>query len=61
MKIEGDGAKAYRAVRLDSFADVNRGELVSADDETGTVQYKDKTGETCTVTLGPHAIVILRK
>jgi len=61
MKIEGDAAHLYRAVRLDSFEDANRGELVSADDDTGIVVYKDTPETTKTLTLGPHAIRILKK
>jgi hypothetical protein len=61
MKIEGDEASKYRAVRLDTFENANKGELVSADEMTGFVSYKDATGETKTLTLGDHAIRILPK
>ena len=61
MKIEGSDASKYRAVRLDSFENVNKGELVSADDITGEVVWTDKTGEQKTLTLGPSAIRILSK
>lgn len=59
MKVEGDAAKVCRAVRLDDFTDVNRGELVEADDITGKVVYRDTPNTTKTVTLGEHAIRIL--
>lgn len=59
MKVEGDEAKLYRAVRLDSFKDANQGELVSADDLTGVVIYKDTPETTKTIVLGEHAIRIL--
>lgn len=61
MKIEGETAAGYIAISLSSFEQINRGVLVSADDETGTVVYKDVTGEDKTVTLGQHAIRILPK
>ncbi len=59
MKIEGDDAAKYRAVRLDTFENANKGELISADETTGFVAYKDATGETKTLTLGEHSIRIL--
>jgi hypothetical protein len=61
MKIEGEAAAQYEAVRLDSFATVNRGVLVSADDDTGKVVWLDKTANQREVTLGSHAIRIMRK
>jgi len=61
MTIDGDGAKAFNAVRLDSLANANKGELVSADEDTGTVVYKDRSGEPVTLSLGPHAIKVLRR
>lgn len=61
MIVAGDAAKLYDAVRLDNFERANRGELVSADDITGVVVYKDAAGEAKTVTLGDHAIRILPK
>lgn len=61
MNVSGENAKSYDAVRLDSFAIVNRGELVSADDLTGIVIYKDTSDSTKTITLGEHAIRILPK
>lgn len=59
MNISGDDAKLYRAVRLDSFENANKGELIEANEDTGFVSYKDKTGATVTLTLGQHAIRIL--
>lgn len=61
MNISGDDAKNYRAVRLDSLENANKGELVSADDETGLVVYKDKTGEEVRLPLPAHSIRILPK
>jgi hypothetical protein len=59
MRVDGDVAKFYNAVRLDNFMNANVGELVMADDVTGEVSYKDQTGETKSMTLGQHAIKIL--
>jgi len=59
VKVEGAGAVGYKAVRIDSFADVNQGELVSADDAIGQVIWKDKVGEQKEITLGPHSIRII--
>ncbi len=59
MKVEGEGAMGYKAVRIDSFADVNQGELISADDVIGQVIWKDKVGEKKEITLGPHSIRII--
>ena len=59
MQVSGDEAKRWNAVRLDSFRNVNEGELVSADDQTGDVSWKDKTGEVKTLTLGLHAIRLI--
>lgn len=61
MNVSGDEAKGYRAVRLDSLENANKGELVSADDETGLVVYKDKTGEEVRLPLPAHSIRILPK
>ena len=61
MNVSGDEAKGYRAVRLDSLENANNGELVSADDETGLVVYKDKTGEEVRLPLPAHSIRILPK
>ena len=56
----GEDAKFYRAVRLDSLADVNKGDLTFADDQTGEVRWMDGTATPKSVTLGPHAIRIVR-
>ena len=61
MKIDGEAAKGFRAVRLDSLENANKGELVSADEDTGAVVYKDRSGEPVTLQLGAHAIRILAK
>ncbi len=60
MRVNGEEAKDYDAIRLDSFETANRGELVSADDITGEVIYKDTPESTKTLTLGPNAICIRR-
>lgn len=57
--VSGEAAKNLDAISLSSFAPVNRGELVSADDETGTVVFKDTPDSQKTVTLGAHAIKII--
>ncbi len=59
MIVSGDAAASFNAVRLDSFENANRGVLVSANDETGEVVYKDATGEEKKLMLGDHAIKIL--
>jgi hypothetical protein len=59
--VNGDVAKEHYVVRLDSYATVNQGELVEADEATGLVRFRDKAGETKSVTLGEHNIRILRK
>jgi hypothetical protein len=48
-------------VRLDSFLDAVplKGELVSADDQTGVVVFKDAAGEQKQITLGQSAIRIM--
>lgn len=62
MRVEGDAAKTYTAVRLDSFAPVEgSGALMMADDVTGEVRWKDASGEICAKTLGPHSIRIIPK
>lgn len=59
MKVEGDAAKGYQAVRKDSFMNAHQGELVMADDQTGEVRWKDKAGVLRDITLGPHMISIV--
>ncbi len=61
MEVSGDDAKSWNAVRLDSFAVINDGMLVSADCATGAVKWKDKTDQERTLTLGDHAIRLVRK
>lgn len=61
MNISGEDAARYNAVRLDSCENVNKGPLVSADDVTGTVVYRDAAGEPKTVVLGDHAIRLVRR
>lgn len=61
MTISGDEAKLYDAISLSSFLNVNRGELISADENTGVVVYKDTPESTKTVTCGEHSIRIVRR
>lgn len=57
MRVEGDAALRFSAVRLDSLTSVEgKGKLLLADSETGEVVWTDRTGETCKATLGAHAI-----
>ncbi len=58
MRVEGEEAKGLKAVRRDTLMDVP-GELVLADDQTGEVQTRDKTGEVQGWTFGPHLIRIV--
>lgn len=60
MKVEGEEAARYNAVSLFSFANVNLGVLTFADEDSGQVKWKDKTGEEQSVTMGQRAIRILR-
>lgn len=58
--VSGEGAKGYRVVRLDTLQSVHKdGTLVSADESTGTVVYKDTPDSTKTVVFGMGAIRIL--
>ncbi len=59
MQVSGEDAKRWNAVRLDNFQNANQGELVSADDQTGAVSWKDKTGAVKNITLGLHAIRLI--
>jgi hypothetical protein len=61
MQISGESAKNYNAVRLDSLANANLGELVRADEDTGTVVYKDRTGAEVTLGFGAHVIKLVRR
>jgi hypothetical protein len=59
MRVEGEAASGWSAVRLDSLQSVERGVLVLADAETGEVGWKDRAGELRQVRLGPHAIRLI--
>lgn len=59
MKVSGAEAPKYQAVRRDTLETVNKGVLVSADDDTGEVEWKDKANETKSLKLGSNAIRIL--
>ena len=59
--VTGDDAANYDAVSLSSFVAVNRGMLVSANAATGEVAWKDKAGESTSLTLGGHALRNIRK
>lgn len=59
MNVSGDDAKRFNAVRLDSFANVNEGELLEANELSGVVRWKDKAGEEKSVALGEHRIKII--
>ena len=54
MKVTGDAAAGYDAIRLDSMETVNKGVLVEADSDTGHVVWKDSTDSLKEVTLGDH-------
>lgn len=60
-KVGGEEAKAYDAVRLDSYTSVNSGELVAADTITGRVVWRDSTGTEKSLVLGEHMIALVRK
>lgn len=60
MTVSGDEARLFKAIRLDSYLDVNKGELLSADETTGAVSWRDHVnGETRSIMLGAHAIRIV--
>ena len=60
MRVTGEDASRYDAVRRDDMKNVNHGTLTLADEATGEVQYVDRiTTQTVTVSLGPHAIAIV--
>jgi hypothetical protein len=63
MKVSGEEAKSYDAVRLDTYMSVNgRGYLIEADEITGNVIYKDTPDTQKTIVLGMNAIkIVLRK
>ncbi len=60
MSISGSDALLYNVVRLDDFSQVNKGPLISANDVTGEVVYQDTPESQKTLTLGPHAIRIVK-
>ena len=61
MRIEGDAAARWSAVRLDSLQSVEgaRGRLLLADTDTGEVRWKDRTDAVCEARLGPQAIRLI--
>ena len=61
MRIEGEPAARWSAVRLDSLASVEgaRGTLLMADTDTGEVKWKDGTDTLCEARLGPQAIRLI--
>jgi len=61
MRITGEIARQWTAVRLDSFEQVNSGTLTTVDDESGYVEWIDSVGRGHSVSLGPQAIRIVRK
>lgn len=62
MKVQGETAKGYSAVRLDSHASVEgTGVLTSADTDTGEVKWRDKTDTDCALSLGAGAIYLIRR
>lgn len=62
MRVEGEAARHYMVVRLDSFTSVEgNGVLRLADDQTGEVHWTDKTGESKTAQLGQRTIKVVRR
>lgn len=61
MRVEGEGASSYSAIRLDSLQSIEgaKGQLVMADTDTGEVAWKDRTGQLCQASLGPGAIRLI--
>lgn len=59
MRVSGDEAKKWQAVRSDSLETVNLGDLVMANDETGEVKWLDRAGEEKSVTLGAGSIRLI--
>lgn len=60
MRVEGEVASLWTAVRLDTLESVEgRGQLLIADTDTGEVVWRDHTGETCRANLGMHAIRLI--
>lgn len=62
MRVEGEDAQRWSAVRLDTLTSIEgAGRLMLADDVTGEVRWSDKTNESCAKNFGPHAIRIVRR
>jgi len=59
MKTEDATAARFDAVSLSSMEQINRGTLISADEDSGVVVYENVPGSRKTVTLGQHAIKII--
>ena len=61
MIVSGEEAATFDAIRLDDFSTANKGPLLSADTDTGVVVYKDVTGTEKQLTLGDHAIRLVKR
>jgi hypothetical protein len=61
MEVTGENAANHYVIRRDDYKTVNDGVLISADDVTGRVVWKDKTDTQKEITLGDHMIAIMRK
>ena len=61
MRVEGESAARFSAVRLDSLQSVEgaKGKLLLADTDTGEVKWKDRTDTVCEARLGPQAIRLI--
>lgn len=61
MRVEGESAARFSAVRLDSLQSVEgaKGLLLLADTDTGEVKWKDRTDTVCEARLGPQAIRLI--
>lgn len=59
--VSGDDAAGFIAVRLDSYACVNDGVLIEANEQTGLVRWRDKAGEEKRAELGAGSIKIIAK
>ena len=61
MRIEGDSAANWSAVRLDSLEAVEgaRGTLLLADTDTGEVKWRDRTQTVCELRLGPQMVRLI--
>jgi hypothetical protein len=58
MRVEGEVAAGWTAVRLDSLESIEgaKGQLVMCDTDTGEVAWKDRTGQLCQLRLGANTI-----